>query len=356
MSILLENLLLSEYDYSFPVELVAQEPLLNRSDSRMLVVSRDSGLIEDKFVYEFPLFLSSGDCLVINNTKVLPARLSGIRSRTGGVWEGLFISSNFDGSWRVIGKTRGKIKSGEFVELRDGAGLNCVRIKFLECFDDGSWLVLPDADGVMSDILERVGYVPIPPYIRGGKMNSGDKERYQTVYASQAGAVAAPTAGLHFDVRMLDAVKRRGVEVVEVTLHVGLGTFKPIAVDNLDEHKMHSEWCKLTESAAAIINNCKKKGGIIAAVGTTSVRVLESATNKKTGELESFEGETSLFIKPPYKFRNVDMLLTNFHFPKSTLLILVCTFGGYDLIRKSYNEAIRKKYRLFSYGDAMLIK
>ncbi|MDR2644187.1 MAG: tRNA preQ1(34) S-adenosylmethionine ribosyltransferase-isomerase QueA [Planctomycetaceae bacterium] len=345
---------LSEYDYSLPTELVAQKPLLNRSDSRMLVVSRDSGLIEDKRVRDFPLYLASGDCLVINNTKVLPARLFGIRCQTGGKWEGLFVASNSDGSWRVIGKTRGKIKPNEMVELRDSEGANRIKIKFLTQLEDGSWLVVPEFVGSVSDILERVGYVPIPPYIRNGEMNSEDKERYQTVYASQSGAVAAPTAGLHFNSRILEEVKLCGVEIVEVTLHVGLGTFKPIEVENIDDHKMHSEWCRLTASAAAAINNCKKNGGRIIAVGTTSVRVIESSTDN-TGNLIPFEGETSLFIKPPYKFKNVDMLLTNFHFPKSTLLILVCTLGGYDLIRKAYKEAINQKYRFFSYGDAMLI-
>jgi S-adenosylmethionine:tRNA ribosyltransferase-isomerase len=327
----------------------------------MLVVSRESGCIEDKLVREFPLFLESGDCLVVNNTRVLSARLFGVRCQTGGEWEGLFIGSNADGSWHVIGKTRGKIKSGEFVELRgandvkNASNAERIRIEFLSKFDDGSWLVKPDVAGAAAGILERVGYVPIPPYIRGGKMNHEDKERYQTVYASVPGAVAAPTAGLHFDSLMFEAIKARGVEVVEVTLHVGLGTFKPIEVENLDEHKMHAEWYELTASAANIINTHKKNGGRIAAVGTTSVRVLESATDNN-GKLIPFAGETSLFIKPPYRFKSVDLLLTNFHFPKSTLLILACTFGGYNLIRNAYNYAIQEKYRFFSYGDAMLIR
>ncbi|MDR2169858.1 MAG: tRNA preQ1(34) S-adenosylmethionine ribosyltransferase-isomerase QueA [Planctomycetaceae bacterium] len=347
--------MLSEYDYIFPVDLVAQCPLSGRSDSRMLVVSRDSGLIEDKFVRDFPLFIRSGDCVVINNTKVLAARLFGVRCVTGGLWEGLFVGVVGGGVWRVIGKTRGKIKSGEFVELYDASGVNRVKIQFLDKVGDGSWLVKPDSSGGAFDILERIGYVPIPPYIRKGKMNVDDAKRYQTVFASELGAIAAPTAGLHFDERILNEIKLGGVEIVEVTLHVGLGTFKPVEVENLEEHKMHSEWCKLTKAAADAINNCKKKGGKIIAVGTTSVRVIESAANE-AGELIPFEGETSLFIKPPYKFKNVDMLLTNFHFPKSTLLVLVYTFGGKNLIRKAYEEAINKKYRLFSYGDAMLIK
>jgi S-adenosylmethionine:tRNA ribosyltransferase-isomerase len=347
---------LSTYGYSLPAGLAAQEPLLNRSDSRMMVVSRKSGLIEDKLVCEFPLFLRSGDCLVINNTKVLPARLFGTRHQTGGEWEGLFLSENSDGSWQIINKTRGTMRPDDLVELFDSRGVNCAKIKFLAKSADGTWSVKPDILGSASEILESIGSVPIPPYIRRGKMNANDKERYQTVYASQPGAAAAPTAGLHFDSQMLAAIKLRGIEVVEVTLHVGLGTFQPVKVENLDEHIMHSEWCRLTESAASTINGCKKDGGRIVAVGTTSVRVIESATDIVTGKIRAVEGKTSLFIKPPYWFRNIDMLLTNFHFPKSTLLILVCAFGGYDLIRKAYAEAINKNYRFFSYGDAMLIK
>lgn len=347
--------MLSDYDYSFPINLAAQQPLLNRCDSRMMVVNRESGLIEDRRISDFLLYVESGDCLVINNTKVAAARLFGVRLNTGGKWEGLFINADSDGFWRVIGKTRGKIKSGELVELYDSEKKFRVRIKFIDkCEDDGSWLVVPEYNGRVFDILDSIGHVPIPPYIRGGKMNIEDKERYQTVYASELGAVAAPTAGLHFDSRILDELRARGVEIAEVTLHVGLGTFKSVEVDNLDEHKMHSEWCRLTESAAMKINGCRKVGGRIIAVGTTSVRVIESA-REVFGELVPFEGETSLFIKPPYRFKNVDMLLTNFHFPRSTLLILVCTFGGYDLIREAYREAISNKYRFFSYGDAMLI-
>ncbi|MDR2762516.1 MAG: tRNA preQ1(34) S-adenosylmethionine ribosyltransferase-isomerase QueA, partial [Planctomycetaceae bacterium] len=335
--------MLSDYDYSFPVELTAQRPLLNRSDSRMQVVDRVSGRIEDRFIRDFPTYLESGDCLVINNTKVIPARLFGIRCQTGGLWEGLFVGENSDRSWRVIGKTRGKIKPNEFVELKNASGENRVRIKFLNKSENGEWMVEPEVEGLITtaEILERVGYVPIPPYIRKGKMNSDDKERYQTVYASESGAVAAPTAGLHFDEKILNEIKSRGVEIAEVTLHVGLGTFKPVEVENLDEHKMHSEWCRLNDSAVETISRCKKSGGRIIAVGTTSVRVIESAAGKD-GVLFPFEGETSLFIKPPYNFKIVDMLLTNFHFPKSTLLILVCTFGGYDLICKAYKEAIQK--------------
>jgi S-adenosylmethionine:tRNA ribosyltransferase-isomerase len=346
--------MLSRYDYVLPDELVAQEPLANRSDSRMLVVNRDSGLIEHKFVRDFPQYVKPLDCIVINNTKVLQATLAGTRMKTGGNWEGLFVAANPDGTWKILSKTRGKIQSNEFVKLYSTDGRENFLIKFLVKFDDGSWFVQPESDEDLTRVLERVGRVPIPPYIRGGQMTGVDKERYQTVYALVPGAVAAPTAGLHFDSQIFREIEKHGATIAEVTLHVGIGTFKPIVTEFLDQHKMHSEQYEITKKTADQISKTKKAGGRIIAIGTTSVRVIESAS-KNIGKISPTKGETSLFIKPPYKFKNVDVLLTNFHFPKSTLLVLTRTFGGDELIQEAYKEAINKKYRFYSYGDAMLI-
>ncbi|MDR1962339.1 MAG: tRNA preQ1(34) S-adenosylmethionine ribosyltransferase-isomerase QueA [Planctomycetaceae bacterium] len=342
--------MLSHYDYELPSDLIAQTPLRNRSDARLLVVDRKTGKFQHLHVYNLPSLLKPNDCVVVNDTKVLPARLVGTRKKTGGRWEGLFLAFDSNRLWRIIGKTRGKIQPGETVQLQTPEGHVGFALEFGTKCHDGSWIVKPQTDDEPLTALEQVGWVPIPPYIRNGRMISDDKEFYQTVYASKPGAVAAPTAGLHFTPQLFNAIKQQGMAVVSVTLHVGMGTFKPITVENLHEHPMHSERCSLTEPTRSALLNCKASGGRILAVGTTSVRVLESAP-----DLQPFEGETSLFIKPPYQFKNVDALLTNFHLPKSTLLILVRTFGGDELIQEAYQEAIRKKYRFFSYGDAMLI-
>lgn len=346
--------MLSDYDYALPDELIAQSPLPNRADARMLVVDRGAGTIRHAHVRDLPNYLEPEDCVVVNNTKVLPARLIGTRKKTGGRWEGLFLQTGPGGLWQVIGKTRGKIRSGELVQLQTSEGRIGFDLEFSAKLDDNSWIVKPLTDESTTAALERVGWVPIPPYIRDGRMVPEDRESYQTIYASKPGAVAAPTAGLHFSPRLFDAVKKRGTAIVPVTLHVGIGTFRPITVENLEEHPMHSEWCSISEAVVTTILARKASGGRVVAVGTTSVRVLESASDAE-GKLRPFEGETSLFIRPPYRFKNVDVLLTNFHFPKSTLLILVRTFGGDELIREAYEEAVREKYRFFSYGDAMLI-
>lgn len=346
--------MLSHYDYDLPSELIAQTPLRHRADARMLVVDRKSGTFQHLHVRDLPTLLEPSDCVVVNDTKVLPARLMGTRKATGGRWEGLFLSFGPQGLWQIIGKTRGKIKSGERVQLQTSDGRVGFTLEFSAKLDDGSWIVHPETDDPPLKALESVGWVPIPPYIRNGRMVPDDEVNYQTVYASKPGAVAAPTAGLHFTPQLFHAVKEMGAAIVPVTLHVGIGTFKPIVAERLEDHEMHSEWCSVTEQVAATIAGRRLAGGRIVAVGTTSVRVLESASDPE-GHLQPFEGETALFIKPPYQFKNVDVLLTNFHLPKSTLLVLVRTFGGDDLIREAYQEAIRERYRFFSYGDAMLI-
>lgn len=346
--------MLSYYDYELPSELIAQAPLQNRADARMLVVDRKSGTLQHLHVRDLPTLLDPKDCVVVNDTKVLPARLVGTRKKTGGRWEGLFLGFGPGGLWQIIAKTRGKIQTGELVQLQTPEGRVGISLEIGAKLDDGSWIAKPLTDDTSTVALEKVGWIPIPPYIRNGRMVPEDKENYQTVYAAKPGAVAAPTAGLHFTPQLFNRVKESGTAIVPVTLHVGIGTFRPITAENLDEHPMHTEWCSLPESTVAMILNRNLAGGRTVAVGTTSVRVLESASDAE-GNLKPFEGETSLFIKPPYTFKNVDVLLTNFHFPKSTLLILVRTFGGDELIREAYREAIREKYRFFSYGDAMLI-
>ena len=345
-------MLLHHYDYILPAELIAQEPLACRADARLLVVDRNTLSFEHRHVRDLPEFLQPQDCLVLNDTKVIPARLIGQRTHTGGRWEGLFLQPIEPNLWQILGKTRGKMQLGETVQLHSPDGKNELSIEFVAKKGDGTWIMKPHLAGTPALLLDQIGWTPIPPYIRGGKPLAYDKERYQTVYAVHAGSVAAPTAGLHLTPELLGTVKQQGTTITSVTLHVGVGTFKPITAENVEEHHMHPEWCSLSAESTATLRQCRAGGGRIVAVGTTSVRALESASNS----LLPFEGSTSLFIRPPYRFRNVDMLLTNFHFPKSTLLILVRTFGGDELISEAYQEAIRQRYRFFSYGDAMLIR
>ena len=350
----MKTLPLHHYDYDLPPELIAQEPLANRGDARLLVVDRQTQSLQHRHIRDLPEFLRQHDCLVLNDTKVVPARLVGRRTRTGGRWEGLFLQLVPPNFWQIIGKTRGKMQTGETVQLQSPDGKNNLLIEYVAKNEDSTWLVRPlDVQMVSFSFksLEQIGWTPIPPYIRHGKPMLEDKDRYQTVYAVHAGSVAAPTAGLHFTPELLEIVKQKGATLASVTLHVGMGTFKPITAENVEEHHMHSEWCSLSVEAVSAIQRCRNQGGRIVAIGTTSVRVLESAPDM----FRPFEGATSLFIRPPYCFRNVDVLLTNFHFPRSTLLILVRTFGGDELIQEAYRAAVREQYRFFSYGDAMLI-
>lgn len=349
---------LADYDFKLPHELIAQMPESHRVDARLMVVDRKSGTISHHHVRDIAQFFRPEDCLVLNDTKVIPARLIGRRTQTGGNWEGLFLASEGHGIWKIMSKTRGKLTPGEQVALQTPEGKVGISLEMLAPQDDKTWLVKPLVDGdSQADtlaLLGRVGWVPIPPYIRNGRMVPADREHYQTVYASKPGAVAAPTAGLHFSPELLTQIQNLGIDLVPVTLHVGAGTFRPISVDNIDEHVMHFEWCEITEKAVARINRRKQQGGRVIAIGTTSVRTLESATNDR-GVLQPFSGETNLFIKPGYTFKTVDAMMTNFHLPLSTLLILVRTFGGDDLIRRAYDEAVAEEYRFYSYGDAMLI-
>jgi S-adenosylmethionine:tRNA ribosyltransferase-isomerase len=342
-----------DYDYELPKHLIAQHPLARRVDARLLVVDRAAATFQHHHIRDLPALLRAGDCLVINDTRVVPARLVGFRTSSGGRWEGLFLSADEQGNWRLLGKTRGKLLAGERISLVNERLQEIFELRLVLKEPDGAWIARPEAEGSATELLEKVGRVPLPPYIRAGEMDASDRERYQTVYAETPGAVAAPTAGLHFSDELLKRLTAAGIAIARVTLHVGLDTFRPVSAPTLEEHKMHSEWCQVTPEAVAIIQDSKAAGRRTVAVGTTSVRVLESAA--RSGSLAPFSGPTDLFIRPPYTFRAVDVLLTNFHLPRTTLLVLVRTFGGDALIRRAYEEAIREEYRFYSYGDAMLV-
>jgi S-adenosylmethionine:tRNA ribosyltransferase-isomerase len=341
------------YDYELPRERIAQRPLGCRSDARLLVVHRDRGTWEHSHVRNLLEFLDPADCLVLNNTRVVPARLVGFRTQTSGRWTGLFLTADDSGVWQVLSKTRGRLAAGETITLVDRLHEPACRLVLLAKRDDGQWLARPDTSEPTWELLERIGRVPLPPYIRDGEMVDEDRQNYQTVFAEKPGAVAAPTAGLHFTKDLLNRIRESGVPIEYVTLHVGLGTFRPVSVERLSDHPMHSEWALLEPGTADRLNRIRDGGGRLVAVGTTVVRTLETIAG--SGPLRAWQGQTDLFIRPPYRFRAVDALMTNFHLPKSTLLVLVCTFGGDDLIRRAYDEAIREEYRFFSYGDAMLI-
>ena len=361
---------ISAYDYELPEELIAQTPLDSRDSSRLMVLDRKAQTIEHKRFSDLINYLSPEDCIVFNNTKVVPARLKGFRKATKGKWEGLFLKQVSPVEWIILGKTKGKLKPGETICV------NPVRpnlkepleLILQEKLEDGHWRVILNggtsidkgqgdletiAEKFTYEVLLNYGELPLPPYIKRDEVSLQDMERYQTVYAEMLGAVAAPTAGLHFTPDLLSQIHQHGTKTEHVTLHVGLGTFKPIAHNNLDEHTMHEEWCQLTESTHNTIKVTRKIGGKLTAVGTTVVRTLESAA--LNGELSPCEETTNLFIKPGFQFHVVDQLVTNFHLPKSTLLVLVSAFAGYEFIKAAYEEAVREKYRFFSYGDAMLI-
>lgn len=344
---------LSHYDYGLPRHLIAQHPLARRSDARLMVIDRRDGCILHRQVRELPDLLRPNDCLVLNDSRVVPARLVGKRTLTGGAWEGLFLSVDEAGRWRLLCKTRGKLAPGETVTLTNLLAADDVPLRLIEKQPGGVWVVRPESEDETYALLDRVGRVPLPHYIRGGEMVEEDRQRYQTVYARHPGSAAAPTAGLHFTDELLGRLVDAGVTPVRVTLHVGLDTFRPIAATTLAEHHMHSERGEVTATAVNRIEHCRSLGGRVIAVGTTSVRLLETAA--QSGRLRPWAGQTDLFIRPPCVFNAVDALMTNFHLPRTSLLVLVRTFGGDDLIMRAYAEAVREKYRFYSYGDAMLI-
>lgn len=354
----------TSFDYEVPRRLVAQEPLRHRADARLMVVDRARQQIEHYHIRDLPSLLPEGDRLVLNDTRVVPAQLAGRRVQTGGRWSGLYIESTPDGHWRILCKTRGRLQPGEAVMLVDREGRAAEKLWLIEKQEEGQWLAHPDSDEPALVLLERLGRVPLPPYIRGGNMVDSDVANYQTVFSRRPGAIAAPTAGLHFTNELLKALEARGVGHSMVTLHVGLGTFRPIEEQVIDSHRMHSEWGEISAATAAELNATRAAGGRVIAVGTTVTRVLETAVRSQDGtasesadrrEIPDWHGTTDLFIRPPFEFRAIDALLTNFHFPRTTLLLLVQSFGGWELINSAYQQAIQEEYRFYSYGDAMLI-
>lgn len=336
------------FDYDLPERLIAQHPAERRDGARLLVVRRESGAIEHRHIRDLPQLLNAGDRIVLNDTKVLPARLVGRRETTDGKWEGLFLRTLETGEWELMAKTRGYPKPGERIVTDRGLSLVLVGRTA-----EKHWLMRPDAPGSAFELLNRYGQIPLPPYIRKGRADSPDAERYQTVYAAVPGSVAAPTAGLHFTPELLADLESMGIARSRVTLHVGPGTFAPIKADDPTQHEIHSEWCEVSSETVAEIAATKLTGGKVIAVGTTTARTLESAAASR--KLCPFAGGTKLFIYPPYRFRVLDGLLTNFHLPRTTLLLLVQAFAGSELLRYAYAEAIREEYRFYSYGDTMLI-
>lgn len=337
---------LSEFDYYLPPELIAQEPVPHRSESRLLVVKRIKNCIEHTRFQEIIEYLVPGDTLVLNDTRVIPARLFGVRKDTGGKVEIVLLKRRQGGRWEVLVKPGKRAKPG--VELVFGEGKLAARVE--DYTKEGGRVLSFFYTGVFEEILSRLGEMPLPPYI---KKKLEEPERYQTVYAREKGSAAAPTAGLHFTPQLLEDIKEKGVELVYLTLHVGLATFRPVKVNRIQEHKMHEEYYQVSPSAADTLNKALAARSRIIAVGTTSCRVLE--TIKGEEGFAPGKGWTDIFIYPGYQFKAVDGLLTNFHLPRSTLIMLVCAFGGKDLVMRAYQEAIERRYRFYSFGDAMLI-
>lgn len=338
---------LSDFSYELPQELIAQDPLENRSSSRLMLLDRKTGEIEHKIFSDVMDYLNPGDCLVINDTRVIPARLIGLKEDTQAQIEVLLLKRRRDSIWEVLVKPGKKARQG--CRISFGEGLLTGEI--IDVVEDGNRLIRFEYDGVFEQILDQLGEMPLPPYITH-KLK--DRNRYQTVYAKNDGSAAAPTAGLHFTGELLKRIEEKGVKIARVTLHVGLGTFRPVKVDNILEHHMHSEYINVTKEAADTINSARKNGGRIIAVGTTSCRTLESAADEN-GIVNPVSKETDIFIYPGYQFKAVDSLITNFHLPESTLLMLVSALAGREKILKAYNIAVKEKYRFFSFGDAMMI-
>lgn len=343
----------SDFDFELPAELIAQHPSARRDESRLMVVDRGTGGWTHARFSDLPGFLRRGDVLARNNTAVVPARLRGVRTGTGGRWEGLFLREREGGGdWELLCKTRGSLRAGERVRTESGLELE---LTGRGEGGEGVWLARPMAEGGAFELLGRHGELPLPPYIRGGREGEGDRERYQTTYASRPGSVAAPTAGLHFTGEVFERLSERGVDVVELTLHVGIGTFRPITAERVEDHQLHSEWAELGEEAAGRLRRARAEGGRVVAVGTTSARVLEYAARAGGGEPRGFRGECGLYIKPGHEFLGIQGLITNFHLPRSSLIVLVSALLGREATLAAYAEAIREGYRFYSYGDAMLI-
>ena len=338
---------LKDFNYDLPEELIAQDPLKDRSSSRLMVLHKDTGRIEHKIFRDIIDYLNPGDCLVINDTKVIPARLMGIKEDTGAAIEVLLLKRNVDDVWECLVKPGKKARTGARIIFGEGLLVG----EIVDVIEDGNRMIKFHYEGIFEEILDKLGQMPLPPYITH-KLQ--DKNRYQTVYARNEGSAAAPTAGLHFTKELLEKIKEKGVNVVSITLHVGLGTFRPVKVDKIEEHRMHTETFNISKEAADTINRTRAAGGRVIAVGTTSCRTLESAA-ADDGTIPARSGDTDIFIYPGYKFKAIDCLITNFHLPESTLIMLVSALAGRDNIMNAYETAVKERYRFFSFGDAMFI-
>lgn len=337
----------SDFAYELPEELIAQDPLLDRASSRLMLLDKETGEIRHQVFHDITGYLRPGDCLVINNTKVIPARLIGEKEDTGGKVEVLLLKRKQDQVWETLVKPGKKARPG--MRLSFGGGL--LKAEVLEVVEEGNRLIRFEYEGIFEEILDQLGQMPLPPYITHALQ---DKNRYQTVYAKYEGSAAAPTAGLHFTEELLEDIEKMGVKIARVTLHVGLGTFRPVKVDDVENHHMHTEFYQVSKEAADLINQTKQAGGRVICVGTTSCRTIESATGED-GVIRAGEGDTSIFIYPGYQFKALDCLITNFHLPESTLLMLVSALAGKENIMNAYECAVAEKYRFFSFGDAMFI-
>lgn len=337
-----------DFDYELPEELIAQDPLEDRSSSRLMILDRETGEIRHTVFKSIIDELQAGDCLVINNTKVIPARLFGIKEETGASIEVLLLKRKEDNIWETLVRPGKKAKPGTVLSFGDGLLKGTV----VEVVEEGNRLIQFSYEGIFEEILDRLGQMPLPPYITHPLK---DKNRYQTVYAKYDGSAAAPTAGLHFTRELLEQIRAKGVEIASVTLHVGLGTFRPVKVENVQEHHMHSEFFRIEEKEAEKINRAKREGRRVISVGTTSCRTLESAADEQ-GFVAAKSGWTDIFIYPGYRFKCIDALITNFHLPQSTLLMLVSALAGREHVLAAYEEAVKERYRFFSFGDAMFIK
>lgn len=337
----------SEFNYKLPLELIAQTPIKNRDQSRLMVLDKKRQTIEHKIFKDILDYLKPGDCLVRNNTKVIPARLYG-KKDTGANVEFLLLNRIEGNIWEVMVRPGRKLQVGAKVTFGNGI----LEAEVLEMFNDGNRKVRFYYNGIFNEILDEIGLMPLPPYI---KETLNDRDRYQTVYAKYEGSAAAPTAGLHFTDELFNKIQDKRIDIANVTLHVGIGTFRPVKVEKVEEHNMHSEHFYIKKEDAEKINNAKKNGKRVIAIGTTSCRVLETIADEQTGLVKPYEGNTQIFIYPGYKFKCIDGLITNFHLPESTLIMLVSAIAGKDYIMKAYNEAVKEKYRFFSFGDAMFI-
>ena len=337
-----------DFDFYLPEELIAQTPLKKRDASRLLVLDKKNGSTQHKTFTDIIDYMEKGDTLVLNDTKVMPARLYGIKENTGALIEVLLLKDEGDNIWECLTRPAKRIKEGSVISFGDGK----LKARCIEVLDEGIRKFSLEYNGILYEILDELGEMPLPPYIHE-KLE--DKDRYQTVYAKNIGSAAAPTAGLHFTKELLDEIKAKGVNIVYITLHVGLGTFRPVNVEDVTVHKMHSEYYVMSEDVASLLNETKKNGHKIIAVGTTSTRTLETVMSLY-GTFKACSGWTDIFIYPGYEFKAIDSLITNFHLPKSTLVMLVSALAGKDNIMRAYSEAVKEKYRFFSFGDSMLIK